>query len=37
MRTKIFAYKNVVGAETDLDNGEFINNPKGVGQLGVNH
>jgi hypothetical protein len=34
MRTKIFAYKGVVGAETDLDNGKFINNPKSSGQLG---
>jgi len=34
MRTKIFSYKNAVGAETDLDKGKFINNPKGGGQLG---
>jgi len=34
MRTKIFAYKGVIGAETDLDNGKFINNPKDGGQLG---
>jgi hypothetical protein len=34
MKTKIFAYKGVIGAETDLDNGTFINNPKSSGQLG---
>lgn len=34
MRTKIFAYKGVIGAETDIDNGEFLNNPKAGGQLG---
>ena len=35
MRTKIFAYKGVIGAETDLDNGIFLNDPKSEGQLGV--
>jgi len=34
MRTKIFAYKGVIGAETDIDNGDFLNNPKAGGQLG---
>ena len=34
MKTKIFAYKGVIGAMTDLDEGKFINNPKDVGQLG---
>jgi hypothetical protein len=34
MRTKIFTYRGVIGAETDLDSGVFINNPKGGGQLG---
>jgi len=32
--TKIFAYKENLGAMTDLDNGEFINDPKVPGQLG---
>ena len=35
MRTKIFAYKGAIGAETDLDNGIFENNPKAPGQIGV--
>jgi hypothetical protein len=34
MKTKIFAYKGVIGAETDIENGKFINDPKGSGQLG---
>jgi len=34
MRTKIFEYKGVLGAKTDLDNGKFINDPKGERQLG---
>ena len=34
MRTKIFAYKGVIGAETDIVNGKFINDPKSRGQLG---
>ncbi|MFA5207415.1 MAG: hypothetical protein WC428_02045 [Candidatus Paceibacterota bacterium] len=34
MRTKIFTYKGVIGAETDLDNGKFLNSPKDGGQLG---
>ena len=34
MRTRIFAYRGIVGAETDLDNGHFLNNPKKSGQLG---
>lgn len=34
MKTKIFAYKGALGAETDLDKGNFLNNPKDVGQLG---
>jgi hypothetical protein len=35
MRTKIFFYKDVLGAETDIENGKFLNDPKGGGQLGV--
>lgn len=34
MKTKIFSYKNFIGAETDLDKGKFLNNPKAEGQLG---
>lgn len=34
MKTKIFSHKNFIGAETDLDNGVFLNDPKGEGQLG---
>lgn len=37
MKTKIFAYRGVVGAETDLENGKFLNKLDGgsmVGQLG---
>lgn len=34
MKTKIFAYKGILGAETDLENGIFLNNPKASGQLG---
>lgn len=34
MKTKIFAYKGIVGAETDLENGVFANNPKAEGQIG---
>lgn len=34
MKTKIFAYKNFIGAETDVDNGIFLNDPKGESQLG---
>ena len=34
MKTKIFAHNGVVGAETDLENGKFINDINGGGQLG---
>ena len=34
MKTKIFAYKGVVGAETDMEDGKFLNDPQGGGQLG---
>jgi hypothetical protein len=34
MKSKIFAYKGIVGAETDLENGVFANNPKAEGQIG---
>ena len=34
MKTKIFSYKNFIGAETDLDKGVFLNDPRGNGQLG---
>lgn len=35
MKTKMFAYKGNIGAESDIENGKFINNPKGGGQLGI--
>jgi hypothetical protein len=35
MKTKIFAYKGVVGAESDLKNGKFMNDPYSPGQLGL--
>lgn len=35
MRTIIFGYKGIIGAETDLDKGKFLNDPKAGGQLGV--
>lgn len=35
MRTIIFAHKGVIGAETDMENGIFLNNPKSTGQLGA--
>lgn len=35
MRTQIFAYKGVLGAITDLDNGKFLNDPRSDGQFGV--
>lgn len=34
MKTKIFEYKGNLAANTDLENGKFINNPKEGGQLG---
>jgi hypothetical protein len=34
MKTRIFSYKNAIGATTDLDNGIFLNNPKAEGQIG---
>lgn len=34
MKTRIFAYKGILGAETDLENGVFANDPKASGQLG---
>jgi len=34
MRTQIFAYRGVIGALTDLNEGKFINDPKSEGQLG---
>lgn len=34
MKTKIFAYKGILGAETDLKKGKFLNKPLEVGQLG---
>ena len=34
MKTKIFAYRGCIGAETDLENGKFLNDPKSGGQLG---
>jgi len=34
-RAKIFAYKGALGAETDIDNGTFLNDPKGPNQMGV--
>jgi hypothetical protein len=35
MKTKIFAYKGHLGAETNIEEGKFINDPKSPGQLGV--
>ena len=34
MKTEIFAYKNFIGALTDIDNGKFLNDPRGEGQIG---
>lgn len=34
MKTQIFAYKNNLGATTDIEGGTFINDIKGPGQLG---
>jgi hypothetical protein len=34
MKTKIFAYKNNLGAITDMENGVFLNRPLDPGQLG---
>ena len=34
MKTRIFAHRGVVGAVTDMENGKFINDPMGGGQLG---
>jgi len=34
MKTKIFGYKGIVGAQTDLENGVFINQPLAHGQCG---
>lgn len=31
---KIFAHKNFIGAETDCENGEFVNDIHGASQLG---
>lgn len=31
---RIFSHKGIVGAESDMDNGEFLNNPHGDGQIG---
>jgi hypothetical protein len=31
----IFSYKNILAATSDLENGKFINDIKGSGQLGV--
>lgn len=34
MKTRVFAYKGYVGAETDLENGVFLNDPMKTGQCG---
>lgn len=34
MNAQIFEYKGFIGATTDLENGEFINDPTEDGQLG---
>lgn len=34
MRTKIFSHLGVIGAETDLQDGKFLNNPLDGNQLG---
>jgi hypothetical protein len=33
MRTQIFAYKGIVAAITDLEDGKFLNDPLAGGQL----
>lgn len=36
MRTvEIFEYRGCVGAKSDIENGHFLNNPSGTGQLGI--
>lgn len=35
MNLKIFAYKGVLGAESDLKKGKFINSPNETGQMGI--
>ena len=32
---KFFEYKGHIGANSDLENGKFLNDPKAPGQLGV--
>jgi len=34
MRTKIFAYKSILAAETDLEGGKFLNNPANDSEMG---
>jgi hypothetical protein len=34
MKTKIFSHNGVIGAETDIENGKFINDIKAEGQMG---
>lgn len=36
MRTvEIFEYRGCVGAKSDIENGHFLNNPNGAGQMGI--
>ncbi|WAW11752.1 hypothetical protein nACB2_074 [Acinetobacter phage nACB2] len=36
MRTvEIFEYRGCVGAKSDIENGHFLNNPSGTGQMGI--
>lgn len=36
MRTvEIFEYRGCVGAKSDIENGHFLNNPSGSGQMGI--
>lgn len=34
MKTKIFSHNGIIGAETDIENGKFINDVRGQGQMG---
>lgn len=34
MKTKVFGYKGIIGAETDLKQGVFLNDPMATGQCG---
>lgn len=34
MKTRVFGYKGVLGATTDLEKGKFLNDPMAIGQCG---